>query len=414
MAGTFSSGNECAQRQKMIKKLLSISTLFIIIIILLAILLLNLPKTYAQQAGTSHIVIEANTGKILSSYNKDMKLEMASTTKIATAIVAIENNEDIDKEIAITKEMTGIEGSSIYLHPNEVWTIRELLYGLMLQSGNDAATAIAIGTAGSVDNFVKLMNDKAEDLGLSNTQFDNPHGLHSDNHYTSAYDLARLTAYALHNDTFAKIVSSKSYSLPERGCRQARNIYNKNKLLSSYEGANGVKTGYTTDSGRCFVGAAKRNGMQLVSVVLNCYDMWNKTKCILDKAFDDYVYCKIGDSSKPLELFPLSDETVELRLFGDIYYPVSKNESVDFSYKFRPLDSYPQKLGKGACVGFLDIYQDNRLLFTQKIITINEIKHKGVLLSLMNYVGDWQISYTNGEIEQISGVMRSGVEKRCG
>ena len=405
--------DESFQTQKINKKLLSISLIFVTIIILLAAIWLNTPQTYAIQSGSSHIVIDAESGRVLSSYNKDMRLEMASTTKIATAIVAIENATP-DTVVEITDDMVAIEGSSIYLKVGEKWKLEDLLYGLMLQSGNDAATAIAISVGGSMDRFVDMMNNFAIKLGLENTNFDNPHGLHSENHYTSAHDLACITAYALKNPLFAKIVSSKSHFVEGNDCLESRTFYNKNKLLSSFSGANGVKTGYTTDSGRCFVGAAERNGMQLVSVVINCPDMWNKTKSLLSEAFNDYIYYKIGDSSENLEDFSIGGENIELRLEKDMYYPIKRGERENFTYKFEPLERYPEYLKAGDAVGTLNVYDDNRLIFTRKIITINEIKHKGALLSLMNLVGDWQIDSSNGEIEQIFGVVRSGVAPRCG
>ncbi len=406
-------GVKSDKEQKISKKLLLISTISIIIIILIAVIWLKTPVVYAQQSGSSQIVIEVESGRVLSSYNKDMRLEMASTTKIATAIVAIENS-DVNDIVDITKEMVGIEGSSIYLKEGERWKLIDLLYGLMLQSGNDAATAIAIHVGGSIKGFVDLMNEFANKLELKNTHFDNPHGLHSNNHYTSAYDLAAITACALRNPLFAEIVSSKYHEIEGGEFLQARTIYNKNKLLSSFEGANGVKTGYTTDSGRCFVGAAKRNGMQLVSVVLNCYDMWGRTKTLLDLAFREYTYCKIGDSSENLEELSIGGEDVALRLESDIFYPIKNGEKENFRYEFSPSESYPETLNAGDCVGSLNVYDDNRLIFSRKIITINEIKHKGVLLSLMNLVGDWQINSANGEIEQIFGIVRSGIQTRCG
>ena len=407
------SRKQYGQRQKIDSKLFLFSSIIVIIIILLAILWLNTPEVYAVQSGSSHIVIETESGRVLSSYNKDMRLEMASTTKIATAIVALENSSP-DDVVEITKEMTGIEGSSLYLKEGERWKLIDLIYGLMLQSGNDAATAIAISVGGSTDGFVDMMNAFADKLGLDNTRFDNPHGLHSENHFTSAHDLAKITAYALNDKTFAKIVSSKSHEVEGNETLQARTIYNKNKLLSSFEGANGVKTGYTTDSGRCFVGAAERNGMQLVSVVLNCPDMWGMTKALLRGAFDSYTYYKIGDSSEDLDEFSIGGENISLRLESDIYYPLKNGENENFSYVFEPLREYPSSLKAGDTVGTLKVYDDNRLIFSRKIITINEIKHKGALLSLMNLVGDWQVNTADGEIEQIFGVVRSGFAPRCG
>ncbi len=189
-------------------------------------------------------VLEASTMRVLVEHNKDVRLEMASTTKIMTALVVIEN-EDLDKEFTIPDEAVGVEGSSIYLKSKEIWTIRDLLYGLMLRSGNDAATALAIATGGSVENFVKMMNDRVEQLGLTNTHFENPHGLHSDEHYTSAYDLAVISAIAMQNPTFKEVSGCKMYTVQANSSHPTYYFANKNKMLSIYDGANGIKTGYT-------------------------------------------------------------------------------------------------------------------------------------------------------------------------
>lgn len=222
--------------------------------------------TYIQNSARAALLLDATEGRVLFSQNQDQRLPMASTTKIMTAIIAIENMP-VDYVVTVPKEAVNIEGSSIYLYENEQITCLDLLYGLMLESGNDAAAAIAIAVGGTMDRFVMLMNEKAKELGLKNTHFANPHGLPDEDHYTSAMDLARLTDYALQNELFAEIVATKRYT----ACGGSRYYVNHNRLLFSYDGMIGVKTGYTMASGRCLVTAARRNGRTLIAVTLNDY-----------------------------------------------------------------------------------------------------------------------------------------------
>lgn len=208
---------------------------------------------------------ESNT--VLFSQNADRRHGMASTTKIMTAITALELLP-LDKAITVDKEMTGVEGSSIYLVPGETLTAEQLLYGLMLESGNDAAVALAIACAGSVERFVFFMNAKAALLGCKDTRFANPHGLSDNGHYTTARELALLTAYAMENETFRKIVSTYSVRIPYKDTENGRLLVNHNPILRSFDGLIGVKTGWTTLDGKCFVTAAERNGLTLIAVSL--------------------------------------------------------------------------------------------------------------------------------------------------
>ena len=210
---------------------------------------------------------------------------MASTTKIMTALVAIENSNAADT-VAIDRRAVGVEGSSIYLTEGELLTMENLLYALLLASANDAAAAIAIEIGGSIEEFAAMMNEKARELGLKNTHFENPHGLDSETHYTTAIDLAKLTAAALKNETFAKIVSTYKTTIPMNG--GTRVLINHNKLLRSYEGAIGVKTGFTRRSGRCLVSAAKRDGLTLIAVTINAPNDWDDHKTMLDGGFAAY------------------------------------------------------------------------------------------------------------------------------
>ena len=228
----------------------------------------------------SAILIEADTGEVIFEKNSHERLPMASTTKIMTALVALENG-DCDKKISVSPKACGIEGSSIYLTAGEKLTLEDLLYALMLESANDAAAAIAYEISGGIDEFAALMNKKAVELGLSDTHFTNPHGLDNEAHYTTASDLAKLTAHAMKNDRFRKIVSTYKYQIPMNG-DGVRVLLNHNKLLI------GVKTGFTKRSGRCLVSAAERDGVSVIAVTLNAPDDWNDHLSMLGLGFAEY------------------------------------------------------------------------------------------------------------------------------
>lgn len=250
---------------------------------------LTLQTTAAAPAlsAKSAVLIDADSGEVLSSKNPDERLPMASTTKIMTALVAIEEG-DLDSVIRIPREAVGVEGSSIYLYEGEELKLGELVLALMLESANDAAAAIAIAVGGSVDGFADMMNRKALELGLENTHFENPHGLDSEEHYTTARELGKIAAYAMKNDKFREIVSTKKKTIPLNGDEGVRLLLNHNRLLKSYEGAIGVKTGYTKKSGRCLVSAAERDGLTLICVTLSAPDDWNDHRSLLDYGFSLY------------------------------------------------------------------------------------------------------------------------------
>ena len=230
------------------------------------------------------VVIEAETGRVLYEKNADEVLPMASTTKIMTALVVLENAE-LDDMVEIDERMAGIEGSSMNLDAGEELTVEQLLYGLMLRSGNDAAVALAIHTAGSVEGFAEKMNARAAEMRLVHTHFVNPHGLPAEGHETTARELARIAAEAWKHEEFRRIVGTKSITVPWKGRDYDRAMKNKNKLLTLLPGGNGIKTGYTKAAGRCLVGGAERDGMQLITVVLNAPDMWNDTIKLMETEF---------------------------------------------------------------------------------------------------------------------------------
>lgn len=272
------------------------------------------------------VVMERSSCRVLYEKNAHKCLPMASTTKIVTALTVLNNCENLEQTVEIPAEACGIEGSSIYLRAGEHLTVRELLYGLMLRSGNDCAVALALTVGKSVEGFAEMMNQTAQSLGCKESNFVTPHGLHDDNHYTSAYDLAKITCAALSNSDFREIVSTKSVKIANEGYEYDRLLINKNKLLSSFEGADGVKTGYTKKAGRCFVGSATRNGMNVVVVVLNCGPMFEETADLLEAAFANYNLQNVIPQNK---------------LCGAIYY---KGQPV-YYYCEQPF-SYPTKAGE--------------------------------------------------------------------
>lgn len=323
-------------------------------------------------------VIERNSGRVLYSKNEHERLPMASLTKIITAIVAIENNADLDRVIEIPKEATGIEGSTIYLKAGEHLSIRDLLFGLMLRSGNDAAVALSIATSGSVDAFMTFANEFVARLGLVNTHLVTPNGLHDDNHFTSALDLARVTAYALNNPTFAEIVKTQKTVIPnEFKANENRLLKNKNKLLAQLADADGVKTGYTKKAGRCFVGSATRNGMQLVCVLLDCKPMFEDCAKLLERGFDEFELVDLlsaYDACGKIKVTKADENEVGIFTRSEFVYPLTAQEKSNVHITRNLPESVAAPIKKNQEVGQLEINLGNDLIFCEKIYTINSVE----------------------------------------
>ncbi len=268
------------------------------------------------------IVLDANTQRVLYEKDPDSRSLIASTTKIMTALVICEQCNVLDR-MKIPKEAVGIEGSSMYLREGEILTLQELLYGLMLHSGNDAAVALAIYCGGTVEGFAGLMNDKARQLGLAGTHFENPNGLDSPGHYSTARDLAVLAAYAMKNPIFAKTVSTKSVRVGNRS------LTNHNKLLWRVEGADGVKTGFTKAAGRILVSSAVRDGRRLVCVTINDGNDWADHASLLEDGFSRYTLRRIlseGDPVGTVEVAAGQSQRVQLLATEDFFFPLAENE----------------------------------------------------------------------------------------
>ncbi len=318
-------------------------------------------------------VLDKDSGRILYSKNQDAKLPMASTTKVVTAITVLNNCNNLDEYITVDDKAVGVEGTSIYLRHGETIKVIDLLYGLMLRSGNDAATALAYHVGGSVEGFANMMNDLAHKVGATNSHFSNPHGLDNPQHYTTAYDLAKITAYALNNPIFKQIVSTKSYQIEPTNKYEKRYLTNKNRLLNSLSGCVGVKTGFTSKAGRCLVSAVERKNATSVCVVLNCGPMFEESTALLDSSFEDFNRIKLIDKNKEIyNEYILDDKHGKLYLYTneDFCYPLSYGEinKVKMEYKVTLDDAC-----EGAEVGKIDIKLDNRLIKTLKLYTMNKI-----------------------------------------
>ncbi|MBP3571861.1 MAG: D-alanyl-D-alanine carboxypeptidase [Clostridia bacterium] len=272
----------------------------------------SLPVAFTGVNARAAVLLEAGSGEVIFGQNENARLPMASTTKIMTALVALEALP-LDTSVKITAESVGVEGSSVYLAEGEVLTLEQLLYALLLESANDAASAIAVAVSGSVEAFAERMNRKATELGLTDTHFVNPHGLDAEGHYTTAYELAVIARAALENETFRTICATERKTIPLHGTEGVRLLLNHNKLLDSYEGCIGVKTGFTKKTGRCLVSAAKRDGVTLIAVTLGAPDDWRDHTAMLDYGFGLYEtvpLCGAGSFSAPLWLVSGSQEYV--------------------------------------------------------------------------------------------------------
>jgi D-alanyl-D-alanine carboxypeptidase (penicillin-binding protein 5/6) len=337
-------------------------------------------------SGEAAIVMDTATGRILFEKNIHQRLPMASTTKIMTALVALEQ-VPLDKIVVVDPAAVGVEGSSIYLRAMEEIKMQDLLYGLMLRSGNDAAMAIAIEAAGSVEDFAQLMNAKAKELGAYNTSFMNPHGLSHSQHYTTAYDLALITREAMQNPTFKEI--SKARHWRAQRSEDYNYFINKNKILSTVEGGDGVKTGFTKAAGRCLVASATRNDMQLIAVTLNDGNWFNTTKELLDKSFSIYsphVVFRAGDLVGSLTVSNGQKDNVNIKAAKSIIIPVREEEADKIFTKIEIPESTKAPVIKGQALGKINTYLDGELIDSTKLRAeagVERLTFKDKLLRLL-------------------------------
>lgn len=367
----------------------------IIMICLIFLFQINVKDIYSEDAhqlaptSKSSILIDANTGRVLVSKNASEKLPIASTTKIMTALVVLDN-KDLDDKVKVKKEYVGIEGSSIYLTEDEEISIRDLLYGLMLRSGNDSATALAYEVGGSIEGFSNLMNKKAKEIGAISSNFTNPHGLHEEDHYSTAYDLAVITREAMKHLEFREIFKARTW-IADRETN--KHFYNKNKTLWQYEGGNGGKTGFTKVAGRCLVSTANRNGIQLISVVINDSNWFNDCYNLMDYGFENYksfvIYSK-DQFIKSVDLINGDKDKVNVMTKQELIIPLKKGEREKIKIVAKLPSELNAPIKQGESIGYLQVLLDGKLIATTELVSKSKVdkksKHNKLIKTLQNII----------------------------
>ena len=352
-------------------------SLYLSLFFLLTFLVQNVYAEDIYIDAISAIALDCDSKLVLYEKNAYTTIEIASTTKIITALVAIKCG-DLNKKVIVSEKAASIRGSEIGLKKGEEITLKELLYGLMLRSGNDAAIAIAEGVSGSVDEFLKLMNEYALELGLLNSNFESPHGLDSSNHYSTAYDLALITAKAKEIKLFNDIVSSKD--IDAKDFNFTRGYHNINKILWLLPNSTGVKTGYTGKAGKCLVTSVKIQNRDVIIVTLNCTPRWKETEKISQYVEKNYEYKKLISKDDTLEHLIIKNgiDNVEIISKRDIIIPVKKDQSIEVKIK-KPLYEVCAPVQAGERVGRVDIYANDKLLFTEALVAKNAVERKNNL-----------------------------------
>lgn len=340
----------------------------ILLHIVVALLLSLLPmkgSAFSNVSSQTAILVDQESGRVLYEKNANKKMRIASITKIMTAILAIESGK-LDEKVQVSKRAVYTEGSSIYLKENEKMKLEDLVYGLMLRSGNDSAVAIAEYVGGSVEGFVFLMNQKAQEIGMRNTVFANPHGLDDhENHYSTAYDMALLTRYAMQNEIYRKIAGTKTYRAPNPDEKWDRVWKNKNKLLTGmYEYSTGGKTGYTKRAKRTLVSTATKNNEDLIAVTLNGPDDWNDHIAMFEWGFEQYDLLNVVEKGV---VGSIKNDFYKNKIVvkRDFLYPLSKDEqkriNIDITL-IKPNSNWEDEKDVPSPVGKMVIKLDNEMI----------------------------------------------------
>ena len=345
-----------------------------IAIIIFVLIFLNPVIVFAsiELSAKSAVLIDGETGRVIYAKNADEKLSMASTTKIITALTAI-NNGNLSDVVTVSKNAATTEGSSVWLSEGEKLKLSELLYALMLESGNDASVAIAEHIGGSVSAFSEMMNDLCKQAGAFSTNCVTPSGLDDEFHYTTASDLAKIARLAMQSDVFREIVSTYKTTIPWEGNAWDRTLVNHNKLLNIYDGANGIKTGFTKKSGRCLVSSAEKDGWRLIAVTLNAPDDWNDHIKMLNYGFENFKEEEVllspnaslgkipAPGSELKEIAYASKELVAIRKLGD---------KTNYRFDTKIPNELSVPFEKGGKIGSLDIYIDDNFYKSVDLYTL--------------------------------------------
>lgn len=380
----------------------------IIYLIILALVISCVPNSYAyaltstpQITAEAGVIIDANTGLVLFDKNKDVKLEPASITKVMTALLALENL-DMKKKVIIDEETPFTEGSRIYLLEGEEVTVEDLMYALLLESANDSAVAIAKEVSGSVEEFVKLMNKRAKEIGAKNTNFVNPHGLHEDGHVTTAYDMALIAQEAMRNQNFRKFILTYRHVIEKTNKQPTRFLYNTNRLIydektkvdangilrpAKYDGTTGIKTGYTPEAGGCLITGAEKDGSEFIAVVLKSTDLgrFGDGITLLDFAFANYKSVSAIKGGTDMGVIKVKNgEKNKVALVternGGVTLPKEASEDI-VNKKIVIPKSIKAPIKEGQQIGFVEIYEGDVLRDKVPIVAVESIG-KGTFLSV--------------------------------
>lgn len=342
-------------------------------------------------SARSAILIERTTGKVLLAHNSREKLPMASTTKIMTALLAMERG-NMEEIVTVGRNAYGVPGTSIYLSLGEKITLHDLLCGLMLASGNDAAVAIAEHIGGDVQTFCEMMTQRAAELGCTGTVFTTPHGLPAEGHCTTAHDLALIAREAMSHELFRQIVSTRRASIPWEGRSYSRILNNKNKLLSDYEGATGIKTGYTRAAGRCLVFGAQRDGLEVIGVVLNCSDWFSEAARLMDMGFAKYeMFTALGEGEM-VRVLPVRDgtqKTVVIIAGGKLAAPVALNDIPVLEYDLP--EEITAGLAKGERIGEARMLLGGKVIASVPLTVGETLAKRDYAFELERVVRNWPV-----------------------
>lgn len=334
-------------------------------------------------------VMDLRTGRPLFAWNEEERLPEASTTKVMTALLALEYGR-LDEMVTTSRNAYGVPGTSIYLSLDEQLTLEQMLYGLMLASGNDAAVAIAEHVGGTLEDFLDRMNDRAQEMDLTNTHFTTPHGLPASDHYTTAFDLAHIAAQAMRFPFFRELVSTQRASIPWPSREYDRVLKNKNSLLSTYAGATGIKTGFTRAAGRCLVFGAKRGELELVGVVLNCSNWFDEAARLMDMCFENYTVLEMlsdGDSVRSVPLEGGASPTLSVKVEGDLSAPFALNETPRVTIVLPTSVKAPVDMD--THLGWVQLYAGNTLVDQRRLLAAEDAPGRSLESAFQRIVERW-------------------------
>lgn len=376
----------------------------LIFLIVLFIVIGQITPIYAitqkpEIVGPTAVLMDFTTGQVLYDKNMHKRMYPASTTKILTAIIAIERG-NLNDIVTASNNVTKIDGNSIYLSPGEKLTLEQLLYAIMLESANDAAIAIAEYIGGSVENFAKIMNEKAKEIGAHDSHFVNPNGLPDENHYSTPYDMALIARYAMQNPEFRKIVTTIHYQIPPTNkFEKVRDLWLSNRLIKPssfhYEGADGVKTGYTVAAGQVLVASATRNGHRLISVIMGDQgtNIWTDTIKLLDYGFQNFTLVKKTEKGEVVTYIDLGKSHFKLPLIAkeDFYYEVPKGQENSIEAQIILNKNIKAPINKGETLGYIKYTLNEKEIGTNPLIAAESV--------YKNFWGNYYMEVQSSEVK---------------